>query len=123
LHLLARGHLGTMWISLVRKVATLFAVLFLIGASAVAQQAAVEEGKRKVKYKPDPQYPVLARRLSLSGKVKVEIVVAPDGHVKSTRALGGHPLLVQACLDVIREWKYEPGPAETTEIVDFDFKP
>ena len=112
-----------MRISLVRKVATVFVVLFLIGVSATGQQAAVEEGKRKVKYKPDPQYPILARRLSLTGKVKIEIVVAPDGHVKSTRALGGHPLLVQSCVDVIRDWRYEPSPTETTEIVEFDFKP
>jgi TonB family protein len=116
------GYLGTMWISLVRKVAAVFVVLLLIGVSAGAQQAALEEAKRKVKFKPDPEYPILARRLSLSGKVKIEIVIAADGHVKSTRALGGHPLLVQSCLDVIRAWRYEPSPTETTEVVEFNFK-
>jgi TonB family protein len=112
-----------MWIQLVRKVAAVFVVLLLIGVSAGAQQAAVEEGKRKAKYKPDPQYPILARRLSLTGKVKIEIVVAPDGHVKSTRALGGHPMIDQSSLDVIRVWRYETSPTETTEVVEFDIKP
>ena len=89
---------------------------------AFAQQTTVEEGKRKVKTKVTPSIPELARRMNITGKVKVEVVIAPDGRVKSSRAVGGHPVLVQACLDAIKEWKFEPAPEETTQMVEFDFR-
>jgi len=60
--------------------------------------------------------------MNLSGKVKIELVIAPDGHVKTARAVGGHPLLVQSCLDVVKDWKFEAAPEETTQIVEFEFK-
>jgi TonB family protein len=97
------------------------AALSVTGGIALAQQAN-DEGKRKIKSRMNPQCSELARRMNVTGKVKLEVVVAPDGHVKSTRALGGHPLLVQSSLDVVRDWKYEPGPEETTQVVEFDFK-
>ena len=89
---------------------------------AFAQQASIEEGKRKVKSKVAPAVPELARRMGITGKVKVEVVIAPDGHVKSSRALGGHPVLVQTCLESVKDWKFEPAPEETTQVVEFDFK-
>ena len=92
-------------------------------AMVTAQQTTSEEGKRKAKSKVNPQFSELARRMNLSGKVKIEVVIAPDGHVKSAHALGGHPVLVQSCLEAVKEWKYEPGPDDTTQIVEFDFKP
>lgn len=102
---------------LVAAAAALFAV-----SLAFAQQTIVEEGKRKVKTKVTPAIPELARRMNITGKVKVEVVIAPDGRVKSSRALGGHPVLVQTCLDAIKEWKFEPAPEETTQMVEFDFR-
>ena len=59
--------------------------------------------------------------MSVSGKVKIEVIIAPDGHVKSTRAIGGHPLLVQTCTDAVKEWKFFPAPEESTQVVEFDF--
>jgi len=95
----------------------------LFAASLVfAQQTTVEEGKRKVKTRIMPAVPELARRMNITGKVKIEVVIAPDGHVKTSRALGGHPVLVQSSLDAIKDWKYEPAPEETTQIVEFDFR-
>ena len=102
---------------LVAAAAALFAV-----SLAFAQQTIVEEGKRKVKTKVSPTVPELARRMNITGKVKIEVVIAPDGHVKSSHAVGGHPVLVQSCLDAIKEWKFEPAPEETTQMVEFDFR-
>jgi TonB family protein len=97
------------------------AALFVISLS-FAQQSTVEEGKRKVRTKVLPAVPELARRMNITGKVKIEVVIASDGHVKSSRAMGGHPVLVQACQDAVKEWKFEPAPEETTQVVEFDFK-
>jgi TonB family protein len=93
----------------------------LSGTLGFAQSASTDEGKRKVKTKVAPSYPELAKRMSVTGKVKIEVIIAPDGHVKSTKAIGGHPLLVQACLDAVKEWKFLPAPEESTQIVEFEF--
>jgi TonB family protein len=97
------------------------AALLLFGASAVAQTGTTDESKRKVRSKTAPAYPDLAKRMNVSGKVKIEVVVTPDGRVKSTRVVGGHPLLVQACQDAVKEWKFAPASEETTQVVEFDF--
>lgn len=93
----------------------------LLGASGFAQTGSTDEGKRKVKSKVTPVYPELAKRMNVTGKVKIEVIISPDGHVKSTRAIGGHPLLVQACQDAVKEWKFMAAPEESTQVVEFDF--
>ncbi len=100
---------------------TTTAALVFSGASGFAQSGSTDESKRKVKTKTAPVYPDLARRMNVTGKVKLEVVIAPDGHVKSTRVIGGHPLLVQPCQDAMKEWKFVAAPEETTQIVEFDF--
>ena len=97
------------------------AALILSGASGFAQSGSTDESKRKVKIKTLPVYPELARRMNVAGKVKIEVVITPDGRVKSTRVVGGHPLLVQACQDAVKEWKFVPAPEETTQVVEFEF--
>ena len=97
------------------------ALMAFVLAAASAQQAH-EEAKRKLKSRINPVLSDVARRMGLSGKVRIELTIAPDGRVKSARALGGHPLLVQACLEAVKEWRYETAPEETTQVVEFEFK-
>jgi len=101
-------------------VATTAALIFS-GVCAFAQSSSTDESKRKVKTKTAPMYPELAKRMNVSGRVKIEVVITPDGRVKSTRVVGGHPLLVQACQDAVKEWKFVPAPEETTQVVEFEF--
>lgn len=84
---------------------------------------AQEEITRKVKTKVAPAYPELARRMSISGVAKVQIVVATNGSVKSAKVVGGHPLLANAAVDAVRKWRFEPAAEETTGIVEFKFDP
>jgi TonB family protein len=93
----------------------------ILGTHALAQSSGAEEGKRKIKTKVAPTYPELAKRMNVVGKVKIEVIIAPDGRVKSTRALGGHPLLVQACVDAVKEWKFTAAPEETTQVAECEF--
>ncbi|HTT32157.1 MAG TPA: energy transducer TonB [Methylomirabilota bacterium] len=112
-----------MRISIFRKLAlAASAVAILSGSAAFAQSSSTDESKRKIKTKTAPVYPELAKRMNVGGKVKIEVVITPDGHVKSTRVVGGHPLLVQACQDAVKEWKFVPAPEETTQIVEFEFR-
>jgi TonB family protein len=96
-------------------------VAVLWGACAFAQSGSTDDSKRKIKTKTAPVYPDLARRMNVTGKVKIEVVIAPDGHVKTTRVIGGHPLLVQPCQDAVKEWKFASAPEETTQIAECDF--
>lgn len=105
----------------IRMVLATSAAALLFAATGFAQTSTTDEGKRKVKSKVAPSYPELARRMNVTGKVKIEVVIAPDGHVKSTRVVGGHPLLVQASQDAVKEWKFQPAAEESTQIIEFDF--
>jgi TonB family protein len=81
---------------------------------------AVMQGKKFVSCRLP--YPPLARQLKLSGKVRLEVTVSPDGRVKGTRIVSGNPLLADAALEAIRMWRYEVGVKETAEVVEIDFK-
>lgn len=107
---------------LIQRVLVASAACFLLGAGGLAQTGTTDESKRKVKIKTTPAYPDLARRMNVTGKVKIEVVITPDGRVKATRVIGGHPLLVQACQDAVKEWKFIPAPEETTQVIEFDFR-
>jgi outer membrane biosynthesis protein TonB len=63
-----------------RKILIVGAAVVSFAASLASGQQA-EEGKRKTKTKVNPVYPDLARRMSISGKVKIEVIIAPDGRV------------------------------------------
>ncbi len=76
---------------------------------------------RKIKSEVKPVYPELARRMNVSGSVKIQITISPAGAVTATKVIGGHPLLIDAALDAVKKYKYESGPAETTQIVEFKF--
>jgi TonB family protein len=105
----------------IRKLVVGVALSAVLATWTPAQQGTSEEGKRKVKSKVAPAYPELAKRMNVTGRVKIEVIITPDGRVKSTRALGGHPLLVQACLDAVKEWKFIAAPEESTQVVEFEF--
>lgn len=93
----------------------------LMCSTALAQTPTTDESKRKIKSKTAPTYPELARRMNVSGRVKIEVTITQDGHVRSSRVIGGHPLLAQACQDAVKDFKFFPAPEETTQIIEFDF--
>jgi protein TonB len=95
-------------------------MLMLQSVPSGAQQ---EELTRKAKTRVAPMYPELAKRMSISGVVKVQVVVAPNGAVKSTKVVGGHPMLVNAAVDAVKKWRFESASEETTGVVEFKFDP
>ena len=84
---------------------------------------AQDELTRKVKTKASPVYPDVARRMNIAGIVKVMVVVAPNGNVKSAKVLGGHPLLVNAAVEALKKWRFEPASEESSGVVEFKFQP
>lgn len=105
------------------KAGVLLAVL-AVGAGGVGVQAQEAQGEivRRAKSKVPAVYPELARKMNLTGTVKVEVVVAANGIVKDAKVIGGHPVLANAALDAIKKWRFEPTALESSGEVDFKFE-
>lgn len=106
-----------------RKLAGFSLVLAAAGILLLPCRLSAQDSgaKRKISHRVVPDYPSIAREMNITGKVKIEATVAPDGHVKATRAVGGSPLLVDSAEKALKNWKFEAGPKETVEIIEFDF--
>lgn len=104
-------------LTLVRSVLTLalVAILFFFPGGSRGQEA------RKLVKKVDPVYPELARKMNMTGTVKVKISIATDGSVHDVEILGGNPVLAAAVEDAVKQWKYASGPAETQKALEFKF--
>jgi protein TonB len=77
----------------------------------------------------EPVYPELAKRARVQGKVVLVVTVDEEGSVSDIRVTSGHPLLDEAALTAVRQWKYsptllngEPVPVIATVTVIFNLK-
>lgn len=77
-------------------------------------------------HRVQPQYPSLARSARIEGMVVLQAIIDKDGTIQNLRLVSGHPLLVQAAMDAVRQWRYrpyelnhEPVEVETTIQVNF----
>ena len=73
-----------------------------------------------------PNYPPLARQTRISGTVRLHAIISKSGSVESLEVMSGHPLLVQAALDAVRQWRYRPTtlngePVEVDTTIDVIF--
>lgn len=97
-------------------------LVFLGALSAQETPPPAHPRVRAVTVRVAPVYPALARKMNVEGVVKIEAVVRPNGVVKSTRVVGGNPVLVDAAQDAVKQWKFEAEPSESTEVVSVFFK-
>lgn len=103
--------------------AVVFGVMtFVAVPPMVVAQDVQDDLTKRVKTRVQPLYPELARRMSVHGTVKLMVTVGANGKVKTTKVMGGHPVLVGASEDAIRRWKFEPATQETSGIVEFTFQ-
>jgi TonB family protein len=109
-----------LWLGLV---AVMAGSVIICPVAAVAQESKIEELTRKAKTRVSPVYPELARRMSITGTVRLAVVVAPNGQVKAAKPIGGHPILVNAAVDAMKQWRFESAPVESSGVVEFKFQP
>jgi len=86
-------------------------------------QDATSDMVRRAKVKVAPVYPDLARKMNITGTVKIQVVVAPNGTVKDAKVVGGHPVLAGAALDAVKKWRFEPASVESSGVVELKFEP
>ncbi len=94
---------------------------FAVGPLKSRAQDEPVSGKRDVIYRIAPVYPDLARRCNLRGEVKLAVVVSPEGKVTSSTVAGGNPVLAQAAVESVRNWRFAPAPHATTEQIELRF--
>ena len=73
-----------------------------------------------------PVYPPLAKQARIQGVVRFTVLIEPDGSVSKADLIAGHPLLVQAATDAVRQWRYKPTllngePVQVVTQVDVNF--
>jgi protein TonB len=56
----------------------------------------------------EPRYPTLAKQTKTEGIVRLRAIISRDGRITSLDILSGHPLLVQAALEAVSQWRYRP---------------
>jgi TonB family protein len=64
--------------------------------------------ERQLVYQPSAVYPRLAKEMRISGAVELAVWISADGMVQAIRLIQGHPLLVKAAIDAVRQWRYRP---------------
>jgi TonB family protein len=95
------------------------AVLLLILMFSGALSA--EERSRKVIAKTAPTYPELAKRMHLTGKVRLEIVITASGAVNAARLVGGNPVFETSAVEAVKQWRFERAQRETKAIIVMEF--
>ena len=77
-----------------------------------------------------PVYPGLALQAHVSGIVILEAVIAEDGAVRDVKVLRGKPLLDEAAVEAVRQWRFtptmlngQPVPVAMTVTVSFGLTP
>ncbi len=56
----------------------------------------------------EPHYPPEAKRARVEGVVVLEATVTEAGTVNQVKIISGNPLLVNAAIEAVQQWKYEP---------------
>ena len=99
------------------------AVLAMTSSTTRAQSAPISsDSERKIVWRVPPKYPELAKKMNVHGTVRIEAVVRPNGSVKSTRVLGGNPVLVDAAVDAVEKWRFAAAQGDTTQVVQIVFE-
>lgn len=108
-----------------RRAGTLIVALVLCAGPFSRSSPGQAQGhaERKIVSRVAPVYPDLAKRMHVSGVVKMEVVIRANGNVKSTKVVGGNPVLIESATEAVRKWKFEGAPEETTEVVQLTFAP
>ena len=109
--------------SMPRRIVLMISLLAMSGLVAPRIGLGADEPGRKVTKRVIPIYPAIARRLKLSGTVKLTAVVAGAGQVTSVEIIGGHPILIVAAQDAAKQFVFQAASAESREILTFVFAP
>ena len=91
------------------------AVVLVLGVPARAAD------DRAIKSKVPPAYPELAKRMKITGTVRMEATVDAGGKVTAVKTISGSRALSPAAEEAVSKWKYAPGDGPSTVEVEVTF--
>lgn len=77
-------------------------------------------------HRVEPAYPLIAQRARVEGSVELKAIISKDGTIQGLQQVTGHPMLVAAAMDAVKQWRYRPymlngEPVEVETIVMVNF--
>jgi TonB family protein len=75
-------------------------------------QVSEQELRKAAIYKPEPEYPAVARQIRVVGDVELMVAVDPTGQVDKVTITRGNTLLAGPCAQAIKKWKFNPFRAD-----------
>jgi TonB family protein len=87
---------------------------------AIASSGPLRAGKDvdppRIIEKVEPVYPPEAQEAGVEGRVLLDIIIATDGTVTDVHVLRSVPMLDQAAIDAVSQWRYEPTLVEDVPV-------
>lgn len=84
------------------------------------------QAEERLTHKVEATYPQMAKIAHIQGNVILHVLIDKQGHVANIKAMSGHPILIQAALDAVKQWEYRPfllngeaAQVETAVVVKF----
>jgi TonB family protein len=87
---------------------------------ALTLHAGAEE--REVRSRVAPTYPELAKRMKITGTVRISATIDADGKVTEAKAISGNKILSPAAEDAVKRWKFTAGTGTATTEVEVSFQ-
>jgi TonB family protein len=110
----------------------MMAALMVVASGLVMGQESVlnvskTDAMKNATSKVAPTYPAMARQLGMQGDVEVEARITQDGSVESVKPLTGNPVLLNAAVAAMKQWKFTPFTNEGKAVkavapISFTFK-
>jgi len=98
-------------------------ILLFLSASTICVKAQDAKSPRELIYKVAPKYPSELKQNEIGGIVRLSISISPNGSVGKVSVIGGHPVLVDAAIMAVKQWKYKPADHPTSAEVRLNFVP
>jgi TonB family protein len=92
----------------------LMAILLTLPCAAAAQanppeiELPPDTSQGLLIYRVPPTYPPLALQARVQGTVVLQVLIAKDGTVQDLNVISGHPMLIHAAVDAVKQWRYRP---------------
>ncbi|HYA17555.1 MAG TPA: energy transducer TonB [Bryobacteraceae bacterium] len=113
------------------KTMMMTALMVVASGLVMGQEAVLNVSKtdalKNATSKVSPTYPPMARQLGMQGDVEVEARITEEGTVESVKPLTGNPVLLNAAVAAMKQWKFTPFTNEGKAVkavapVTFTFK-
>lgn len=96
-------------------------VIQAVALALVLALPAVAADSRAVKTRIAPVYPEIAKRMRITGEVRIEVTVDPEGKVTDVKRVSGNSMLSAAAEDAVRKWRFESGSDISTVEITLNF--